>query len=162
MKTTIKAILYVFFTLSLLSCVLLPRRKLQIFTSFKEMQIDGWKIGSIQIEDRSVYDLPEAQIAGILQTLAEKRGIRISQEHSNNTDDNFGSIDLWIREKEFIRNLDTVNSITVILTFRDPRNSGEILKAIYIEESHETVESTYHLYSILERLIKVASKELQK
>jgi hypothetical protein len=163
MRTTTRTIICITLAIVIASCALLPRRKLEVFTFSEDLLIDRWVIGSIPVGYDSAYDSPESQISEILQSLAEKYGMKIlSHENSTDLKGEHGKIDVWIREKEFVKDLDTVNSITIILALNSAASGKEIMKAIYTEESHETIKSYYHLYSILEKLIKAVSKAMEK
>jgi hypothetical protein len=69
---------------------------------------------------------------------------------------------IGIRELEFTRNLDTLNSISYAATLRDKESGKMLAQTIYSEESSETISSFYHLYAVTDIVLKSLSAKLAK
>ncbi len=71
-------------------------------------------------------------------------------------------LDISIRELEFTRNLDTLNSISYTAILRDKDSGKKLAQTIYSEETSETIASFYHLYAVTETILKSLSAKLAK
>ena len=143
------------------SCAALPHRKTEIFLFSEDRLSDTWTIVSLSAEGGSSYPPVTNRLPEMLQSLGRKHGVTIHRrEDSGIADPDALELTLWVREKDFTRSLENLNSITMIITLRD--RSGDLLRAVYTEESRETVESAYHLYSITEKLVRALAREIER
>lgn len=162
MKGRIRLILAACLIIGIVSCAALPRRKIDVFLRDDGSFSRTWVIRSISVESASAYIPLETQLPGMLQIAGRQYGMEILPgKESAKPDGGYLALEVWVRERRFTRNLDTLNSISVILTLINPVTEKEVLQAAYTEESDRTVESDYHLFSILERLFKSISKSLK-
>jgi len=147
----------------LVSCAGFPRSRTEVTLFRQDSLSTTWCIASIETEGRSSYLPAASQLPEVLQSLAHGHGISVLTEcpEVNPGPETLG-LEVWIREKEFVTNLESRSSITVIMSLHDVKSGGEAVRALYVEESGRTVESAYHLYAIVEKLVANLAREIRK
>ncbi len=155
---TSKAIVLLVICMILTSCLLLPRTRLDVFQYESIDPESAWSVGDISVDRRAL----ETEIAGmvpeILMPLAHayRLPLAVRQEQAPLV------LDISIRELEFTRNLDTLNSISYAATLREKDSGKRLAQTIYSEETSETIASFYHLYALTDTILKSLSAKLAK
>jgi hypothetical protein len=140
------------------SCLLLPRSRLAVFQYDSVDPELAWSLGSIDVERKTMEAEIARMVPEILTPLAHAYRLPLAGRQEQAPVE----LDIGIRELEFTRNLDTLNSISYTATLRD-KGSGKILaQTIYSEESSETIASFYHLYAVTDFVLKSLSAKLAK
>jgi len=149
--------------ISITSCSAFPRTRTEVTLFRQDCLPNTWCVTSIETEGRSSYLPVASRLPEVLQSLAHGHGISILTECPElNSGPGTLGLKVWIREKEFVRNLESRSSITVMMSLHDVESGGEAARALYTEESGRTVESAYHLYAIVERLVGKLAREIRK
>jgi hypothetical protein len=140
------------------SCLLLPRTRLDVFQYDSVDPELAWSLGSIEVERKTMDEEIARMVPEILAPLAHayRLPLAVQQEQAPL------ELDISIRELEFTRNLDTLNSISYTAILRDKESGKKLAQTIYSEETSETIASFYHLYAVTETILKSLSAKLAK
>jgi hypothetical protein len=156
MKT--KVICLLLATLLFSSCLLFPRTRLDVLLYDSVDPTSTWSLGSVEVE-RNTMDLEISRtVPEILVALAHSYQLPLADRREPGRLE----LDISISEREFTRNLDTLNSIAYTATLRDRDSGKQLAQAIYSEESRQTIASFYHLHAISEKVIKNLSARLAR
>ncbi len=137
------------------SCGTINKKLVEVFNDEKKPISKIWKIGKINLEERMFYLGIKEKLPDTLIMLGSKFNIHIlGQSETPMEGNDYLLCNLWVREKTYTKGLDTINSITALLSLSDPESKKVIVRALYTEESQETLKSYQHLYEILEELFK--------
>jgi hypothetical protein len=138
-----------------ISCETINKKLVEVFADNKEPAPLTWKINAINLEERMFYLGLKEKLPDTLIMLGSKYNIQILEQNQNLPDGTpYLFCDLWIREKTYTKGLNTINSITALLSLTDPATKKVVVRALYTEESEETLKSYQHLYTILEELFR--------
>jgi len=120
-----------------------------------------WLVRTVDLESRLPDPETEKKIPEIIGLLAGKYRVTVVTDRAAAPAGAPCALcSIWIREQPFNRSLDQYNSIAGLITLADPA-SGEILaRAVYAEESEETIRSFQRLYAVLNELVKSLSASL--
>ncbi len=150
-----KLLLYLLAAALLVSCGTINRKLVEVFADNKEPASLTWKINAINLEERMFYLGLKEKLPDTLIMLGSKRNIQIlGQNETMPEGADYLLCELWIREKTYTKGLDTINSITALLSLSNPVSKKVVVRALYTEESEETLKSYQHLYEILEELFR--------
>jgi hypothetical protein len=137
------------------SCGTIEKKLVEVFTEDQKPAPKTWKINAINLEERMFYLGIKDTLPDTLIMLGSKYDIRIlGQNEAAEDASDFLLCDLWVREKTYTKGLDTINSVTALLSLSDPQSKKVVVRALYTEESQDTLKSYQHLYLILEELFK--------
>ena len=90
----------------------------------------------------------EENAAYILRLMLEQRN-----QNSGHAGDTL-SLHALIKEQEFSREFQTLNTVTVELSVFDPPESRIVALALYSETTRDTIESYAYLYSLIRRALR--------
>lgn len=116
-------------------------------------------IDGIEVNYSDMARSMEYPIEKILVAIGTKHGLIMADTEKKEPD---LLLSLWIREDRFIRNISEETSITAVCTIRDAVTGKEYANLMYTENSAETIENFYHLYSILDICMKRTADVLKK
>jgi hypothetical protein len=153
-----KAICLLMTALLLSSCLLFPRTRLDVLLYDSVDPQSEWSLGSVEVERNTLDVEISRMVPEILTALAHTYQLPLVEQPVPGK----LVLDIRVSEREFIRNLDTLNSIAYTATLRDRESGKQLAQAIYSEESRETIASFYHLYAISEKVIKNLSARLAR
>ncbi len=142
----------------LASCLLLPRTRLDVYQYESVDPESAWSIGSIDVERKALEAEIARMVPEILIPLAHAYRLPLAAHQEQVP----LVLDISIRELEFTRNLDTLNSISYTATLRERDGGLRLAQTIYSEETSETIASFYHLYSVTDTILKSLSAKLAK
>jgi len=114
-----------------------------------------WKIRGIAVE-QSVPDRElEARIPEVLSLIGATQGVTVLAAGAEEaaSGEPFALLDLWVKEKSYTRGLDQYNSITAFLTLIAPDGKEILARAVYSEDTEESIKSFQRLYIILNELV---------
>ena len=140
--------------LALASCMVLPRKRVEVFL-FAPLPVEGaWAVDVIEVDHRTMADQIRGMLPQILSPLARTHGMHVSESENATL-----LVDLRLAERDLQRDLDTVNAISVTAVFRE-RESGRLVGSVlYSEESKESLASFYHLWDVMDRLLKALAEK---
>lgn len=143
--------------LALASCMALPRKRVEVFL-FDPLPAGGtWAVDAVEVDHRTMAEQIRRMLPQILSPLARAYDLPVAEgEYATLL------VDLQLAERELPRDLDTVNAMSVTATLRE-RESGRLVGSVlYSEESKESLASFYHLWDVMDGLLKaLAGKRRQ-
>ncbi|MBN2353096.1 MAG: hypothetical protein JXD23_11045 [Spirochaetales bacterium] len=120
-----------------------------------------WLVKAVDLESRVPDPETEKKIPEIIGLLAGKYRVAvITDQTAVPAGTSFALCSIWIREQSFNRSLDQYNSIAGLLTLADPATGTIIARAVYAEESEESIRSFQRLYAVLDELVKSLTPSL--
>jgi hypothetical protein len=140
----------------LASCTVLPRARLDVRLYSPVDPANGWQPGEVVVERKTLDGEIARMVPQALRPLAHARGLPLLWEESGP----LLALDISIVEREFTRDLETLNSILYCATLREVGTGKSVAQAMYAEESRETLASFYHLYCVTELVLKGLSDGL--
>jgi hypothetical protein len=140
--------------LVLASCMALPRKRVQVFLLDPLPTGGSWAVDVIEVDHRTMAEQIRRMLPQILSPLAREYHLPMA-EGGNAT----LLVDLRLAERELPRDLDTVNAMSVTAALRE-RQSGRLVGSVlYSEESKESLASFYHLWNVMDRLLKALAEK---
>jgi hypothetical protein len=146
--------------LVLASCMALPRKRVEVFL-FDPLPAEGtWAVDVVEVDHRTMAEQIRRMLPQILSPLAREYDLPVAEG-----EDATLLVDLRLAERELPRDLDTVNAMSVTAALRE-RQSGRLVGSVlYSEESKESLASFYHLWDVMDGLLKalaVKRRQLSK
>jgi hypothetical protein len=138
------------------SCVLLPRQKLEAFTYGDFTKSAILSLGNVEVDHATMQERIAKMLPEAITLAAKKNGLAFSAEQAQAS----MIMDLWVSEKNFNRDLETLNSISFSATLRDRESGKTVIKIIYTEETADTLVSFYHLYDVADAVCKSIFEKL--
>lgn len=139
------------------SCMALPRKRVEVFL-FDPLPAGGtWAVGIVEVDHRTMAEQIRRMLPQILSPLAHEYELPVAE-----VEDATLLVDLQLAERELQRDLDTVNALSVTAALRE-RESGRLVGSVlYSEESKESLASFYHLWDVMDSLLKALAEKRQK
>ena len=106
-------------------------------------------LDSLSVQKGFDSKILETNAAYILHLLLERR----NQDLPPNGGESL-SLHALIKEAEFPRDLQTLNTVTVELRIFDPPRTKAVALALYSETTKETIESYSYLHSVIRRALR--------
>jgi len=109
----------------------------------------GFAIDAIAVDYAGDFDPPAYPLREVLEVIAGTHEVLLAT-----TDASTGPylLDIWVREEAF----------TAILTVHDSKDRREIARFVYREDGSRTIESFYHLYDVMDRLVEELADSLEE
>lgn len=142
---------------ALAGCAVLPRSRLTLTPYAAPPPEARWALGTVAVEHLTLVEHIRGMVDEAVMLVAAENGIAFADP--GETPDVVA--DLWISEREFSRDLRSLNGITVAVTLRDAAGGGVLLRAAFVEETQDTLVSFYHLYSVLDMLCGSIAKQVR-
>ncbi len=140
--------------LALASCMALPRKRVEVFL-FAPLPAEGtWAVETVEVDHRTMADQIRRMIPQILSPLARAHGLPAAEG-----DEATFIVELRLAERELPRDLDTVNALSVTATLRERGSGRNVGSILYSEESKESLASFYHLWDVMDRLLRALAEE---
>ncbi|MEW5814664.1 MAG: hypothetical protein AB1798_04600 [Spirochaetota bacterium] len=151
-----KTIIFLLFMITLSACSSFRKTNLETYLISNNGSGPLQKVvllNTVKAEGKTLRNRIESEVRAIVPGLAQRAGVRLIKD-TRASEAQFLVLDIILSEKDFTRNLDTLNSISAVLKFSGTQKGEDILTIIYTEESAETLESHYYLHAILKKLFK--------
>jgi hypothetical protein len=114
-----------------------------------------WLIAAVDLDLRVPDPATEKKLPEILSLLAARYGVTVvTDKQFLKPGEPYAVCRLWIREQPFTLSLDQYNSITGLLTLSSPDTPAVLARAVYSEETEESIRSFRRLYLVLDELFK--------
>lgn len=138
--------------LSICSCLVLqPRRARDLFieSGYTEtVENAELVLDSLTVQRGFDSQAIEANAAYILQLMLVQRNQDLADPG------NILSMRALIKEEEFSREFQTLNTVTVELSIFDPPKSRAVVLALYSENTMDTIQSYAYLHSLIRRAFR--------
>jgi len=142
--------------LALATCTILPRKRVEVFLFDDSLPAGAWALNVVEVDHRTMAEPIRRMLPQILLPLARAHGLPVAEG-----EDAALLVDLRLAERELSRDLDTLNSLSVTAALRE-KGSGKIVGSVlYSEESKETLASFYHLWDVMDSLLKSLAEKLR-
>jgi hypothetical protein len=138
------------------ACAVLPRQKLEAFSYAPFPKTVNLFLGKMDVDHATMQERISKMIPEAAALAAKKNRIAMAAEQAGAT----VIMDLWVSEKSFNRDLETLNSISISATLRDAESGKIIMKTIYTEETSDTLVSFYHLYDVVDAVCRSLSEKI--
>jgi hypothetical protein len=114
-----------------------------------------WVVQAVDLEQRVPDPVTEKKLPEIITLLAGKYGVRaVADKAAVPAGESYALCSVWVREQPFNRSLDQYNSIAGLVTLADPASGRILARAVYSEESEESIRSFQRLYLVIDELIR--------
>jgi hypothetical protein len=152
-----------------MGCTLFPKKRMdtESYEPFNHYSLDEFVfyIDDISLEYAEPAIRTEYPLREVLINLGRKHDLRIvlgSESGLSGENKKEYLLSFWLKEDNFVKDLTKLCSITALFTLHTKDSGDLILRGVYTEESVETVESFYHLYTIFDYGLEKITHELKK
>jgi hypothetical protein len=140
----------------LLSCTVLPRSRVDIHSYERFASKPSLAIGTLSVEHATMEDPIRRMLPDALELAALKNGLSLAPTGTPAD----VLVDVSVAERELVRDLETLRSISVTATLSSRVDGRTLLKCRFAEETADTLASSYHLASVIETVWKAIAKQL--
>jgi hypothetical protein len=142
--------------LALTTCTILPRKRVEVFLFDDTLAAGAWALDVVEVDHRTMAEHIRRMLPQILLPLARAHGLPVAEG-----EDAVVLVDLRLAERELARDLDTLNSASVTAALREKGTGKLVGSVLYSEESKETLASFYHLWDVMDGLLKTLAERLR-
>jgi hypothetical protein len=146
----------VFLIVLLCTCAGIPRKKIDTAVHLPGAAAPPSMTRVSAAEPEIIYSDGLKRNAGpyknIITTLAEKYGF--TGEAAGHMEAEPCIVEIFIWEEKFLKSVETWYAVTAAAFLIHPRNGKNILSLTFVEESRQPLKNSYHLYTVLDTIIK--------
>ncbi len=144
------------FIVLLCTCTGIPRKKIDTAVHLPGAAAPPAMMRVSAAEPEIIYSDGLQRKAGpyksIISTLAEKYGF--TGESAGHSEAETYIVEIHIWEEKFLKSVETWYAVTAAAFLLHPRSGKNILSLTFVEESRQPLKNSYHLYSVLDTIIK--------
>ncbi len=149
-------------------CVSFPKKRVDIalFGSFREASDERLVIliGEVDVRYPEIKLNPDYPIREIMEAAGDRYRIPLVFERPvppAAMSTCWLSLDVWITEERFTKELDSKSSVTALFTVKNLSTGETALRLVYSEETAETLDNFHYLYRIIDEGMRRITHEIR-